>query len=170
MRRTAALSLLLCLLSAGMLQGRTANEPPKGTPPSPPMALRAELGLLREALKADLVFAGTVVEVGKSPGFWCGYFATAQRVTFRVEEVLKGTDDFKGIEKGKEIAVHYFLLQGSAYCAEGAKLRADVFAKGSRHLVMAHRPSFGVVAGPEEKVRLVTELCRPIADDAKPDK
>ena len=74
------------------------GPPPQESPVHIPAVLASDQGesarmplMLSEAVNADAVFVGTLVEAGPPPTAWSGLVSVAQSLTYDVTEVLKGT-------------------------------------------------------------------------------
>lgn len=80
--------------------------------------------------KSDLVFIGLVAEVGAPPAYWSGRVPAYQRVTYTVEEVLKGAPL-------QQVSVDHIVVMGSKTAEPGEEpgLSRRLFHKDAKLLV-----------------------------------
>ena len=99
-------------------------------------ALKEQERLQRITRQSDLIFIGTVIEVGPAPKEWSGYMSSYQTVRYNVEQILKGEI------AASEILVEHIVVHGSK-TAEGGdnpKLSSAIFYPGASLIVSADRP------------------------------
>lgn len=83
--------------------------------------------------QADTVVVAEVTDAGRSPGFWSGQITAQQRITYRVNTVLKG--EFKVAE----FSVDYYVVHGSRLSEkETPQLSRALFTKGNKLLLFLH--------------------------------
>ncbi len=99
-------------------------------------ALKEQERLQRITKESDLIFIGTVVEVGTPPNDWSGYFSSYQTVRYNVNQVLKGQ------HSAPEISIDHIVVHGSKTAEHGEtpKLAATIFYPGASLIVSALRP------------------------------
>ena len=98
-------------------------------------AMQEQERLQRITQKSDLIFIGTVLEVGDPPKDWSGYFSAYQTVRYKVDQILKG-------EYGAaEISIDHIVVSGSktADGGEVPKLSSTIFYPGASLIVSAQR-------------------------------
>lgn len=94
-------------------------------------ALKEEEHLIEIVRESKIIFIGTVTELGPPPSFWSGRFPSYQKVTYQVEEVLKGN-------KISEITVaHIIVAKSKTARADEPALSPALFQKGNRLIVIA---------------------------------
>ncbi len=99
--------------------------------------LKEEERLAEFVRESKLVFIGTVTELGPEPSFWSGRFPSYQKVTYQVEEVLKGN-------KIPEITVEHVVVSSSKTArADKPGLSPVLFQKGNRLIVIANKTDQG---------------------------
>ena len=84
------------------------------------------------AQRADVVFVGTVLEVGAPPRATSGRVRHEQVVRYRVDSVLKG------FFNETEVAVEHLLVANSRH-ADGTALDSNIFAPGRSLIVLVRR-------------------------------
>ncbi len=98
-------------------------------------ALKEQARLQRITKESDLIFIGTVVEVGTAPKDWAGYASSYQTVRYKVEQIVKGQYGTP------EISVDHIVVHGSktAEPGETPKLATSIFYPGASVIVSAVR-------------------------------
>lgn len=128
-----------------------------------------EQRLERLAQKADAVVVAEVTEVGPAPGAWSGTFAVAQRVRYRLKDVLKGSIPAQQIEVG-----HYVVANSATADGKEPRLSRDLFSVGNELvLFLVQDPKTGYIAkefpckGNDPTYLVTDETCGAVkADDA----
>lgn len=93
-------------------------------------ALKEEERLAEIVRESNIVFIGTVTELGAPPKFWSGRFPSFQKVTYQVEEVLKGN-------KVSQITVaHIVVAKSKTGRSDEPGLSPALFQKGNRLIVI----------------------------------
>jgi hypothetical protein len=121
--------------------------------------LKEEERLIEFVRESKLIFIGTVTELGPAPKFWSGRFPMYQKVTYQVEEVLKGS-------KISEITVEHIVVSRSRTArADAPGLSPALFQNGSRLIVVAVDTedgrwlsldeNFGAQAYSEENLKII---------------
>lgn len=87
----------------------------------------------------ELIFVGSVIDLGDPPSYWSGYFPAYQSVHYQVQEVLKG--DFPE----KQITIDHVVVQYSRTASSGQlpRLSENFFAKDARVIVFAMKATDG---------------------------
>jgi hypothetical protein len=99
-------------------------------------ALKEQERLQRITKESDLIFIGTILEVGTAPKDWAGYISSYQTVRYKVDQILKGQYG------APEISVEHIVVHGSktAEPGETPKLASTIFYPGASLIVSAGRP------------------------------
>ncbi|HSE41654.1 MAG TPA: hypothetical protein VLH08_12905 [Acidobacteriota bacterium] len=99
-------------------------------------AFKEQERLQRITQESDLIFVGTVIEVGPPPKDWSGYMSSYQTVRYKIEQILKGQYD------APEISIEHIVVHGSktAEPGETPKLSTAIFYPGASLIVSAGRP------------------------------
>lgn len=126
-----------------------------------PLQLTEEESLKELAGESDLVFIGTVQNLGKPAANWSGFFTEYQQVKYGIDRVLKGTYG------AGEITVDHVLVSGSKTAASTDKpgLSSRLFEANAKLIISARKsPSgawksldenFGALPATEEWVKKV---------------
>lgn len=112
--------------------------------------------------EADVVFGGTVSDVGTPPGHWSGLFPARQQVEYSVAGEIKGT-------VGSSAAVGHLLVAGSRHASDdGPALSGDIFAAGGQLIVFARETDgqlldfdaeLGTIPGSDQNVAALSDQC-----------
>lgn len=102
-------------------------------------AMQEQERLQRITQKSDLIFIGTIVEVGDPPKDWSGYFSAYQTIRYRVDQILKGQ------YSDPEISVDHIVVSGSKTADSGdtPKLSSAIFYPNASLIVSAQRAGDG---------------------------
>jgi hypothetical protein len=96
--------------------------------------VKDEQKIIQNLNKAEIVVVAEVLEIGKEPGFWSGYFATFQTVHYRIVEVIKGS-----LEEN-EISIRHPVVKNSRTADKSKpKLSSIIFAKGNRLILFIEK-------------------------------
>jgi len=96
---------------------------------------QTESVLPAQAGQANLVFVGKIIKVGDAPGFWSGYIAVGQEITYQVLELLKPS---KSLDVNSEIRITYTIVMGNPLCDPNkARLAPEIFSLGNKVIVLA---------------------------------
>lgn len=98
-------------------------------------AFKEQERLQRITQQSDLIFIGTVTEVGPAPKEWSGYFSSYQTVHYKIDQILKGQHETP------EISIDHIVVFGSktAESGETPKLSTAIFYPGANLIVSAER-------------------------------
>ncbi len=100
------------------------------------VSIVAGTALLDGVKDAEIVVRAEILEVQPSVGFWSGYLAGTQRVTYRAIRVYKGQ-----VAEGEELAVDHILVGGAPAEDGEPRLRPDLFLPG-RQAILFIRTEF----------------------------
>lgn len=127
-------------------------------------ALKEEERFAELVRESDIIFVGTVKELGPAPSFWSGRFPTYQTVKYDVSEVIKGNAI-------SEITVSHIVVSGSKTARRDEPgLSPSVFQKGNRLIVIAVKSdqgewksldeNMGALPHSEETLKKIESLAR----------
>ena len=102
-------------------------------------AAKDEENIKKAIAENDLIFVGSVIDLGEPPSYWSGYFPAYQSVRYEVEQVLKGhwTE--------KQITADHVVVQNSKTAEPGSdpRLSSKFFSVGTRIIVFAMKAKDG---------------------------
>jgi hypothetical protein len=98
-------------------------------------ALKEQERLQRITNESDLIFIGTVIEVGNSPKSWSGYCYSYQKVRYKIDQILKGQHETS------EISIDHVVVFGgrTAEPGDSPRLSTAIFYPGANLIVSAER-------------------------------
>jgi hypothetical protein len=109
-------------------------------------ALKEQERLQRITNESDLIFIGTVIDIGVPPKSWSGYCYSYQKVRYKIDQILKGQHETPEI-----LIDHAVVFEGrTAEPGDTPKLSTAVFYPGANLIVSAERTdNTGFVSGNE---------------------
>src|SRR5687767_7374990 len=93
-----------------------------------------EEDLLKQAIQEnELIFVGSVLDVGDPPSYWSGYFPAYQTVRYKTETLVKGS------VTDPQINVDHVVVQNSKTAESGDTpgLSRKMFLTGAKIIVFA---------------------------------
>jgi hypothetical protein len=98
-------------------------------------ALKEQERLQRITNESDLIFIGTVIEVGNSPKSWSGYCYSYQKVRYKIDQILKGQHETS------EISIDHGVVFGGRTAEPGDTpgLSTAIFYPSANLIVSAER-------------------------------
>ena len=108
-------------------------------------ALREQERLQRITNESDLIFIGTVIDIGAPPKTWSGYCSSYQKVRYKIDQILKGQHETP------EITIDHVVVFESRTAEPGdtPKLKTAIFYPGANLIVSAERSNDRFVSGNE---------------------
>jgi hypothetical protein len=108
-------------------------------------ALKEQERLQRITNESDLIFIGTVIDIGAPPKDWSGYCSSYQKVRYKIDQILKGQHETPEI-----LIDHVVVFDGrTAEPGDTPKLSTAIFYPGANLIVSAERSNARFVSGNE---------------------
>lgn len=108
-------------------------------------ALKEQERLQRITNESDLIFIGTVIDIGVQPKSWSGYCYSYQKVRYKIDQILKGQHETPEI-----LIDHAVVFEGrTAEPGDAPKLSTAIFYPGANLIVSAERTDARFVGGNE---------------------
>jgi hypothetical protein len=131
-----------------------------------PLSLSEDERIQSLTRSSALIFIGLVLEIGKPPADWSGYFKAYQRVRYKIERILKGQFG------ASEINVDHIVVMDSKTARPGEEpgLSSSLFSKDSKLIVFADKgpngvwinldEDFGALAATEQRVSQIEKMMK----------
>jgi len=108
-------------------------------------AAKEQERLQRITNESDLIFIGTVIDIGAPPKNWSGYCSSYQKVRYKIDQILKGQHETPEI-----IIDHVVVFEGrTAEPGDTPQLSTTIFYPGANLIVSAERSNDRFVSGNE---------------------
>lgn len=108
-------------------------------------AFKEQERLQRITNESDLIFIGTVIDIGAPPKSWSGYCYSYQKVRYKIDQILKGQ-----YETSEIVIDHAVVFEGrTAEPGDIPKLSTAIFYPGASLIVSAERSNDRFVSGNE---------------------
>ena len=108
-------------------------------------AAKEQERLQRITNESDLIFIGTVIDIGAPPKNWSGYCSSYQKVRYKIDQILKGQHETPEI-----IIDHVVVFEGrTAEPGDTPQLSTKIFYPGASLIVSAERSNDRFVSGNE---------------------